>query len=156
MKMNNRTNWVSALTALPAEELLSLTKELSVDWNVRPLSLPQSGLGMLKLNDTAFNEPFYLGEIPLASAWVEVTTVDGQQAEGAAQVMDDQIEVAESLAVCDAVLSAQLPGWERVSMLVEQGLMQREAIRVERKKILAHTQVNFSLLDAVEGNNANT
>jgi len=152
--MINRTEWVSALTAQPNDKLLAVTAEISSDWTISPKSLPQSGLGMLKLNDSAFDEPFYLGEFPLASAWLEIKTVDGVIAQGAAQVMDDRVEIAEALAICDAVLSAQLPGWGKIAELLEQGMACRKATQQERKQILARTQVDFSLLDDVGGADA--
>lgn len=145
--MIDRTQWVSALTALPTEKLLSLGTALSTDFTIRPKALPQSGLGMLKLNDGAFNQPFYLGEIPLASVWIEVETADGRVVEGAAQVMDDRIEVAEALAVCDATLANHLQGWEQVLVHVEQGVALRAEEHKQRKQMLAATQVDFSLLD---------
>jgi len=145
--MIQRTNWVSALKTLPFNELLTATAELSTDWTLRPKSMPQSGLGMLKIKESAFNEQFYLGEFCLSSAWLEVTTPEGQVAEGAAQVMDDRVELAEALALCDAILSAQLPGWQKISCMVERGLTIRESSNKERKQMLARTQVDFSLLD---------
>lgn len=147
--MLDRTEWVSTLKVLPTEQLLSLTKDLSIGWEIHPKSVPRSGLGMLKLNDSAFEESFYLGEFPLASAWIEVHTPEGLIAEGAAQVMDERVEVAEALALSDAILSARLPGWEDLVELLDQGQAIRAASRRERKQMLARTQVDFSLLDAV-------
>ena len=152
--MIERTEWVSALKALPKKVLFDLTQELSEDWILRPKSLPQSGLGMMKLKDSAFNDAFYLGEFPISSAWLEVTTPDGSKAEGAAQVMDDNVELAEALALCDAVLSAELTGWKQVYNLVEQGVAICEKTKRERKLILARTRVDFSLLDNVGGDDA--
>lgn len=152
--MIQRTTWVSALKELPAKDLLAMTKEVSKDWMLRPKSLPQSGLGMMKLKDSAFNEAFYLGEFPISTAWLEVTTADGYKAEGAAQVMDDNVEIAEALALCDAVLSSELPGWQQVYNMVEQGVAIREKTKRERKMMLARTRVNFSLLDNVGDENA--
>lgn len=149
-----RKNWVSALTMVPSNELLELIAELSESWNVRPKSAPQSGLGMLKLKDSAFNEAFYLGELPISSVWLEITTADDQLAEGAAQVMDDSLELAQALALCDAILSARLPGWQRVATMVETGMRQRQKTHEERKRLLAHTKVDFSLLDDVGDENA--
>jgi len=160
-KMIDQTLWVCALKALPTEQLLSFTAALSKDWEIRPKSISQSGLGMLKLIESAFEESFYLGEFPLASAWLEIETSDGLIAEGAARVMDDRIEVAEALALCDAVLSAQLPGWEQLNKMLDQGMEVRESARQNRKHMLAATRVDFSLLDDVtpdsmEANNANS
>ena len=145
--MLERTSWISALSALPSNELIGFTAKISEAWTLHPKAVPQAGLGMLQLKDSAFNEAFYLGEFPLASAWLEVITDDGQKAEGAAQVMDDRIQLAEALALCDAILSAQLPGWEKVSMMIEKGLALREATNKKRKMMLARTRVDFSLLD---------
>lgn len=156
VKITERTTWIIALMALPVNEIISLAGELSVNWLIRPKSVPQSGLGMLKLNDSAFNEPFFLGEIPIASAWLEVTTPEGHCAEGAAQVMDDRHEVAEALALCDAVLSSRLPGWEKVAAMVEKGVMVRNEVHQERKRMLAHTRVNFSLLDEIRDADVDT
>jgi len=155
-KMTERRNWVSALNAIPSNELISTVEELTEDWIVRPKSIPQSGLGMLKIKDSAFNESFFLGEFPFASAWVEIVTPEGLSAEGAAQVMDDRVELAEALALCDAILSARVPGWEQISALVEKGMMIRKTISLERKQILARTQVDFSLLDDVGEENVET
>lgn len=152
--MIQRTAWISALKALPTNNLLALTTKLSEDWMLRPKSVPQSGLGMMKLKDSAFNEAFYLGEFPMSTAWLEVTTPDGHKAEGAAQVMDDNIEIAEALALCDAVLSSELPGWQQVYSMVEQGLAIREKTNRERKVMLARTRVDFSLLDNAGDENA--
>jgi len=140
--------------ALPGNELLSFTRRLSEGWTLRPKSVPQSGLGMLKIKESAFDEPFYLGEFPVTSAWLAVTTPDGQSAEGAAQVMDDRVELAEALALCDAVLSGHLPGWQDVVSLLERGQALRQTTNNERKLILARTQVDFSLLDDAGDNDA--
>lgn len=142
-----RSAWVSALSAVPVDELLALSGELAAGWSVRPKAIPQSGLGILKLNDSALHEDFYLGEFPFASAWLEVTTSDGQTAQGAAQLMDDRLDVVEAMALCDAILSTRLPGWERVLRLIEKGLAWRAATRRERRLMLAQTRVDFSLLD---------
>jgi alpha-D-ribose 1-methylphosphonate 5-triphosphate synthase subunit PhnG len=152
--MLGRHEWVSALNSLPVDEVISCATELSKGWEVRPKSMPQSGLGMLKLRESAFGETFYLGEFPFASAWLEVTTPDGDVAEGAAQVMDDRQELAESLAICDAVLAARLPGWKRVLGLLDKGQAAKEATARERKQILASTRVDFSLLDDAGDNDA--
>ena len=152
--MIQRTEWISALKVLPIDNIVALTTKLSENWILRPKSVPQTGLGVMKLKDTAFNEAFYLGEFPLATSWLEVITPDGKKTEGAAHVMDDRVELAEALALCDAVLSAQLPGWEQVYNLVEQGVAINKKSNRERKMMLARTRVDFSLLDNVGGDNA--
>jgi alpha-D-ribose 1-methylphosphonate 5-triphosphate synthase subunit PhnG len=147
--MIERTKWIRALRALPSEELLNLIMEISASWTIQPKALSHAGLGMLQLEDGAYKEPFFLGEFPLASAWVEITTPEGVTAQGAAQVMDDDVELVETLAICDAVLSARLPEWERLSELLERGVEIIDTKDRERKQMLAATQVDFSLLEDV-------
>ncbi len=148
--MISRNKWVAALTAIPNDKLLSTVAQLSEGWQIKAKALPQSGLGMLKMQDGAFGEPFYLGEFPLSTAWVEVNTPEGHTAEGAAQVMDDRPELIEALALCDAILANQLPGWHVLVDLLEAGQSQRQNIANERKQILASTMVDFSMLDETE------
>jgi alpha-D-ribose 1-methylphosphonate 5-triphosphate synthase subunit PhnG len=149
-----REEWVSALSAVSESRLSAVVKALASDWQIRPKTLPQAGLGMLKMRDSALNEPFYLGEFPLASCSVTVTTGSGETAEGAALVMDDRVERAEELALCDAVLAARLPGWRQVYELLQEGMARRAENSRERKAMLARTRVDFSLLDDVGGDDA--
>lgn len=150
MNFPERTAWIRALTALPAEEIKTLVAGFDSAWQIRHRALPQAGLGLLKLRDGAFDEAFYLGEFPLASAYVVVSLPDGRKAEGAAQVMDDDLELAEALAVCDAVLANRLPGWEAVRARVERGMAQRAEEERIRKAMLTKTRVDFSLLESTE------
>ncbi len=147
MNINERKNWVRLLTAVDQQQVQLLAEQLSQDWQLHYKSLPQSGLGMLKLRDGALHEPFYLGEIPIASAWVELTLANGNKAEGAAQVMDDSKELAEAIAVCDAIMANKLAGYELIMALMQQGAESIAAEQENRKQILARTHVDFSLLD---------
>ncbi|MBV2120938.1 MAG: phosphonate C-P lyase system protein PhnG [Candidatus Thiodiazotropha sp. (ex Ctena orbiculata)] len=149
-----REEWVSALTALPEKRVTELVKGFPEDWKVQPTTLPQVGLGMMKMKESAFNESFYLGEFPLASCTVTVTTGSGESAAGGALVMDDRMERAEQLAVCDAVMTGRLPGWQKVEALLQEGSARREQISRQRKAMLARTKVEFSLLEDVGGEDA--
>lgn len=146
-----REEWASALSAAPEKKLAEVVEDLLSDLKVNPTTLPQAGLGMLRMNETAFNETFYLGEFPLASCSVSVTTASGETAEGGALVLDDRVERAEQLALCDAVLAARLPGWQRVHELLLEGVARRAEIGLERKSMLARTRVDFALLEDVGG-----
>lgn len=147
----DREQRITLLTLVPAQDLKTLVESFPTDWMIRPTALPQVGLGMLKLRDSAMGEAFYLGEFPLAQCRISVTTEEGLMAEGGALVMDDSAERVEYLALCDAVLAGRLPGWERVLDLVEMGEQLRLKAEVERKSILAQTRVDFSLLDEDAG-----
>lgn len=134
--------------AVATDEVCGLAETITKTWQLRYKSLPQSGLGMMKLRDGAMNEPFYLGEIPVSSAWVELTLPDGVVVEGAAQVMTDNQDLAEAIAVCDAILANELPEHEQVIALLEQGAELIAKETQNRKHMLERTRVDFSLLDA--------
>ncbi len=142
-----RENWQRALQALPETQLTELLAGFPECWKVEPMSLPQSGLGLLQLRESTLGEAFYLGEFPLSDCHIRITTDSGICAEGGARILDDRLQRAEHMAICDAVLSARLPGWEKVALLVEQGEQCRQRIADERKSILARTRVDFSLLE---------
>ena len=146
-----RNEWVRALTAHPPEMITSLAQRIvKDDWKLIHLELPQTGLGMLKLADGAFNEPYYLGEFPLARCHVRLILPDEQTAEGGAHIMTDDTELAESLAILDGVLAERLPGWEEVAALVKSGIDRRVEEHLERCALLSATRVDFSLLGTAE------
>jgi alpha-D-ribose 1-methylphosphonate 5-triphosphate synthase subunit PhnG len=149
-----REELVRVLSAVPESRLIEVTDRFTSAWKVQAKSLPQSGLGMLKMRDSALGDTFYLGEFPLSSCSVVVITEHGAKAEGAALVMDDRIDYAERLALCDAVLFGGLPGWQSVANLIDEGLEKLEDIAQERKIILDKTRVNFTLLDEAGGDDA--
>ena len=149
-----REHWQRALMTLPEKRLSetvdAVLSQFPSSWKITPKSVPQSGLGMLKLRESTQGEDFYLGEFPLATCWLAIQSDQGStqiSAEGAALIMDDQIQWAENMALCDAVLAHQLPGWEQVAELLQQGEANRQQIEHQRKTLLARTQVDFSLLD---------
>jgi len=145
-----RKDWIRALTAHPATVLNTLAAELTTACDVKLKSLPQAGLGLLTLADGALHEPYYLGEFPLSSCSVYLGLADGRRAAGGAQVMADDAELAYSLAILDAILAAEFPGWERVAALVESGALARAEEDRRRRAILAATQVDFALLNSAE------
>lgn len=155
MSIPERSQWMRALSALEPEELTKQVDDVTRGWQISPKALPQSGLAMLKLQDSAYYEPFYLGEIPLATAWLEILTPDGRQAEGAALIMDDNLDFARALAVCDAILANRLPGFERIADLTIQGYGICHQEEQRRKTMLTRTRVDFSLLDDVGDDDEN-
>jgi alpha-D-ribose 1-methylphosphonate 5-triphosphate synthase subunit PhnG len=150
--MSLPTLWLRALHARPAQQLHTLVEQLGTQagWQVRPKALPQSGLGMLQLTDSALQDNFNLGEIPLSTAWVEIALADGSSVEGAAQLMDESHQQAGNLAVCDAVLRHRLPGCELIEQEIAMGMEELAQRRRERQSMLARTRVDFSLLDRID------
>ncbi len=141
-----RKDWPAALCALPASEVKYLANVLSGELEVHDVALPHAGLGLLNLRDGAFEETWFIGEIPVARAEVIVRSATGDEARGGALIMDDRAQFARSIAILDAVLAGKLPGWVRALELVRCGMELRRQNNLERKKQLAATRVDFSLL----------
>lgn len=145
--MQPRSVWIRALSAHSAPMLFALSKELTQDCELRFTTLPQAGLGLLQLTDGAFHEPYYLGEFPLSSCSVELTSPEGRVAAGGALVMADDSNLVRSLAILDAVLAFKFPGWEKVSALVDAGMEKRAEEDRRRRAMLAATRVDFAMLN---------
>lgn len=145
-----RHDWPRALATQSTQQLTAVLDEITVHWTISPVQLPETGLAMLQLRDSAFNDPYFLGEIPLASAWVSIRTEDQQEYQGAAQLMDDDREMIEALAVCDAILAHRLPGWQALYQRVEIGMAALANEQQRRNAMLAKTRVDFALLNATE------
>jgi len=141
-----RKEWASALCALPAAEVKHLANVLAGELEVRDAALPQTGLGLLNLRDGAFAEPYFLGEIPVARAEVMVRSAAGDEERGGALILDDRAQLARAIAILDAVLAGKLPGSAPALALVRRGMDVRCHKQNERKKLLAATRVDFSLL----------
>jgi alpha-D-ribose 1-methylphosphonate 5-triphosphate synthase subunit PhnG len=145
-----RTDWVRAWTAHAPKQVKQLAARLTAGWDTRVTRLPQAGLGLLTLADGAFNEPYYLGEFPLAACSVEIVAPDGARAEGGAQVMSDDADLARALAILDALMAARLAGCDQAAALLKSGARLRAQQDSRRRAMLAATKVDFALLSAAE------
>lgn len=148
-----RKDWIRALTAHPVPLLNALAEQLAADCEITLMSLPQAGLGLLTLTDGAFHEPYYLGEFPLSACSLELGLADGRRAEGGAQVLADDADLARSLAILDAIFAARFPGWEAVSRHVASGARIRSEADHRRSAMLAATRVDFAMLNNAEDEN---
>ncbi len=146
----SRGDWMRYWTNVPAERVRKLARHLAVQYQVEDLETPQSGLALVPLVDGALGERYYLGEIPLAKAHVRLTNPNGTAVEGAAIVMDDRTSLTRALAILDGVLAAGWPGHEQAVELLREGEMAVRATHADRKKLLAATRVDFSLLGTEE------
>ena len=141
-----RKDWAAALCALPAAEVKHLANVLSGEMEVRDVALPHAGLGLLNLRDGAFEESYFIGEIPVARAEVIVRSAAGVEERGGALIVDDRAQFARSIAILDAVLAGKLPGSVPAMALVQRGMQVRQQKQSERNKLLTATRVDFSLL----------
>jgi alpha-D-ribose 1-methylphosphonate 5-triphosphate synthase subunit PhnG len=145
-----RSLWLRALKQAPIDEVKTVVEQALTQYSTTYQSIPQSGLGVLQTKDTAQHEPYFLGEFPIATSWVCLTDSQGNRFEGAAQLMDDDENLASLFAVCDAILFNNLITCNKLADLVEMGEFKlKQEIRV-RKAMLGSTAVDFSLLSATE------
>ncbi len=148
--MVQRSVWTHALSAVPENDLKTVADKLKVGHDISHLAIPEEGLGLLKIKDSAFGDHYYIGEFPVASAHVQLRDQQGRMFEGGAHVMHDSAAYAADLAVCDAALANQLPGWETVAELLEEGMRIRRQEEQGRKAMLARTRVSFDLLSTAK------
>jgi len=141
-----RSQWLRYWSAVPVEKTEALAAGIAGLCEVRDVTLPQNGLGLLELPDSALNDLYFLGEVPVSHAHVEVIAPDGTRSEGGARLLDDRQSLARALAVLDATLAARLPYHEQTLDLLKAGQAAILETRTERNAILANTRVDFSLL----------
>ena len=104
------------------------------------------------MKDGAKKEHYYIGEIPLSTAVIEITTPQGESAKGAANVMHTSKQFAIDLAVCDAVLAAEIGDWETVAQKLNEGAERIKQTERIRGGMLNQSRVDFSLLSETEEN----
>ena len=138
-----RRDWAAALSAVPADDVAALGRRLSDLHRVAAISVPQAGLSLLTMRDGVFHDRWNLGEIPVATAAVEVIAADGTRATGGASVIGDAVELASAIAVCDAVLAHRLAGWTEVAELIRRGEAARAETARVRASMLQRTAVDF-------------
>lgn len=149
--LEHRQEWLPALAVLDLEELAQAVDPLLSHYEIEHQALPEDGLGLLKVRDGAFGQPFYLGEFPVASAHVVLRNGRGEGYAGAAHYLGDSADKAIRLAVCDAVLAHDLPGAVIVQALARTGLNRLRARQRRRSAMLEKTRVDFDLLASTKG-----
>ncbi len=146
----DRGKWVAALMTNPKDKIIELGDRLGARYNAEHKKVPKAGLAMLRLRESVLGEAFNVGELPLSSAKVSLTSQEGHTTEGGALVMADDASLATALAVCDGVLAARWEGAEEVAELVRAGLQTLADEDTQRKQMLASSKVNFALLNQEE------
>jgi alpha-D-ribose 1-methylphosphonate 5-triphosphate synthase subunit PhnG len=103
---------------------------------------PRGALVMVKARETSKNTLFYIGELLVTEAKVQV---EGKI--GIGIIEGDRPEAALELAVIDAALLAGLAeteGWEELLLEEEAAILRREALEAAR---IARTRVSFESMD---------
>lgn len=141
-----RRHLVACLVAAGREPVLNTATQLTEGLTVTPLQPAESGLALMQWRDAVQHQPFFLGEVPMARAAVALLNHRGERAEGGAVVMADDADLAQALAVLDAVFAQRWPGAEAVDALALRGAQARADIRAVRQAGLKRTRVDFALL----------
>lgn len=141
-----REQWCRALAQVPVERLQEVASNLKQQHDIRYTHVPEAGLTMLQMREPNCGERFFLGEAPLATAQVEIEHA-GNTHQGAAQVMGDNTEQVTAMAICDAVLAAELPGSDTVDSILAEGWQAIQQEQRIRHALLHRTEVDFSLLE---------
>ncbi|MEA5093123.1 hypothetical protein SDC9_43515 [bioreactor metagenome] len=122
-----------------AEQLAAVIKS---NYKINVLDVPNNGLVMLKMRENAKQSLFYIGEVAVIEARVEV-----QGSIGLGVLIGSDSQLAYNLAVIDAAYNANLPeilSWREI-LLAEEGLIENK-IKSKTASILK-TKVDFATMD---------
>jgi alpha-D-ribose 1-methylphosphonate 5-triphosphate synthase subunit PhnG len=118
-----------------------LSEEIEAKYEVRIIEEPNCGLVMIKMREGAQNSLFYLGEILVTEAKVQINNKLGI---GILSGNDE--ELSYYLAVVDAAYNAglkEVEDWEEI--LIKEEITIEEELQKEQNKILM-TKVNFDTM----------
>ena len=121
-----------------AEQLAAVIKS---NYKINVLDVPNNGLVMLKMRENAKQSLFYIGEVAVIEARVEV-----QGSIGLGVLIGSDSQLAYNLAVIDAAYNANLPeilSWREI-LLAEEGLIENK-IKSKTASILK-TKVDFATM----------
>lgn len=144
---SDRARWSVLLAAGDRGELRSLVEQLKHLYAVRSITPTVSGLGLLQITDSVHGDGFHLGEFTLSSAAIELTDATGNRITGGAVIMADDEDLAQCLAILDAILAARAAGYLQVVELLRRGEAAIAEADLNRQRIMAATAVDFSTLD---------
>ena len=111
-------------------------------YECREIVAPQYGLTMIKMRESAKNSLFYIGEVLMTEAKVEIN-----QCIGIGIVVGIEDELAKHLAIIDAAYKANLPEtelWKAQLIEAEKAIIKE---RAQEQAELFETKVNFETMD---------
>ncbi|WP_077298411.1 phosphonate C-P lyase system protein PhnG [Virgibacillus pantothenticus] len=120
----------------------SLANQIKQTYTYKEIVAPQYGLTMVKMRESAKKSLFYIGEMLVTEAKVEINEQIGI---GVVQGMQD--DLATNLAIIDAAYNAQLPetlGWADVLLEAEADIHHK---RAKQQAELMETKVSFETMD---------
>ncbi len=111
-------------------------------YEIKVLDAPNNGLVMVKMRENAQQSLFYIGEVAVVEARVEV-----QGSIGLGLVVGSDSQLAHNLAIIDASYNANLPEvlvWKKI--LLEEEILIEKEMESKTASILK-TKVNFETMD---------
>lgn len=111
-------------------------------YECREIAAPQYGMTMIKMRESAKNSQFYIGEVLITEAKVEI---GGRIGIGIVEGMKE--ELARNLAVIDAAYKADLPEtaeWQQALLDMEQEIAQA---KIQEQAELFKTKVSFETME---------
>ena len=139
MKRHRRTQILIQSEPKLAEEMAS---EITERYLVQEMIAPRQGLTMVKMRETAKKSLFYMGEVLMTEAMVEI---HGHT--GIGMIVGMEEERSKHLAIIDAAYQADLPEttpWSDLLIRAEQELTQKQA---REHAQLLKTKVSFETMD---------
>ena len=111
-------------------------------YECREITAPQYGMTMIKMRESAKNSLFYIGEVLITEAKVEI---GGRIGIGIVAGMKE--DLARNLAIVEAAYKADLPetaGWEQPLLEMEKEIAEAKA---REQAELFETKVNFETME---------
>lgn len=130
------------LTEGDAGVLIQLADTIAARHQIKVLQAPETCLVMLQARDSVEESAFYLGEVLITEAVVEIKGVRGY-----GLVMEDEPAKALCLAVINAALAAGLPDEAEIREIFDE--QKRRAILARKRKdgLVAATRVRFAVME---------
>ncbi|QUG40093.1 phosphonate C-P lyase system protein PhnG [Psychrobacillus sp. INOP01] len=119
-----------------------LAESIVDTYECREIMAPQYGMTMIKMRETAKNSLFYIGEVLITEAKVEINNRIGI---GIVIGMKD--ELAQHLAIIDAAYKADLPETNTWKTYLIEAENQITKERAKKQAELFETKVNFETME---------
>ncbi|WP_010648701.1 phosphonate C-P lyase system protein PhnG [Oceanobacillus massiliensis] len=120
----------------------NLAEEIMNRYECQEIIAPHYGLTMIKMRETAKNALFYIGEVLITEAKVEINRCIGI---GIVTGMQD--DLAKHLAIIDAAYKANLPETSEWDSLLKEAERQIKRKKAKEQGELFETKVNFETMD---------
>ncbi|WP_059103106.1 phosphonate C-P lyase system protein PhnG [Shouchella shacheensis] len=139
MKRRRRTE---ILVQTSADLAKQLAETILQKHNCKEIVSPRYGLTMVKMRESAKQSLFYIGEVLITEAKVEI-----QQQTGIGLVQGMEDELAKNLAIIDAAYKAHLPETKQWQSLLLQAEAELNAKKAKEQAELLQTKVQFETMD---------